>query len=257
MSRPTRNVLKTNFRQWKRAARFLALGTLVLAMSGATPEPHRYANGFSITVKIAENLYEALPGKMSDQIDPRPVNMLASDQPFIGPVTLTDENKTSREVSISVGLIDLMNHLAHAKAVDSIEPGFFDRYVKNISLQGGDQLNLPDIVDARYWTESVRNDQMSYFNQMASMLMAINLSHHYLGHYAKYGDKLPRANDLMLPINQFLTHEEWESSVRAGAVNSLSCARWPRAACRRCLRPLTACLIDRFGRATSCRNLPI
>lgn len=200
------------------------MGTIVLTMVGAAPEPHRYANGFSITVSIAENLYQALPAKMGDQVDPRPLNMLASDQPFIGPVALTDENKTSREVSISVGMIDLLNHLAHAKAVDNIEPGFFARYVKNISLQSGDQLDLPDIVDARYWTESVRNDQMSYFNQMASMLMAINLSHHYLGHYTKYGPKLPRANDLMLPINQFLTPEEWEASVKAGAVNSLSCA---------------------------------
>ena len=201
----------------------LALGLLVLAMGDSTP-PNRYANGFAITVKIAENLYEALPAKMGDQLDPRPVNILVSDQPFIGPVAVTDENKVSREVSISEGLIDLMNHLSHAKAVDSIEPGFFDRYVKNISLNGGDRLNLPEIVDARYWTEAVKNDQMSYFNQMASMLMAINLSHHYLGHYAKYGDKLPRPDDLMRPINQFLTSAEWESSVKAGAVNSLSCA---------------------------------
>src|ERR1700761_5813582 len=111
-------------------------------MTGAAPEPHRYANGFTITVNIAENLYQALPGKMSDQIDPRPVNMLTSEQPFIGPVALTDESKVSREVSISMGLIDLMNHVAHAKAVDSVEPGFFDRYVKNISLQDGDHLNL-------------------------------------------------------------------------------------------------------------------
>jgi hypothetical protein len=117
-----------------------------------------------------------------------------------------------------------MNHLSHAKAVDNLEPGFFERYVKNISMNNADRLNLPEIVDARYWTDAVKNDQMSYFNQMASVLMAINLSHHYLGHYAKYADKMPGPDNMMRPINQFLSPTEWESSVKAGAVNSLSCA---------------------------------
>ncbi len=194
-------------------------------MGDASPPTRNYANGFSIALKIGESLYQALPSKLGDQLDPRPVSVTALELPFIEPIALTDESKVSREVSISQGMIDLMNHLSHAKAIDSVEHGFFDRYVKNISLNGADQLNLPEIVDARYWTEDIKNDQMGYFNQMASVLMAINLSHHYLGHYAKYADKLPRAdNNTMAPINQFLSPAEWELSVRDGAVNSLSCA---------------------------------
>jgi len=193
-------------------------------MGDAAPPAHNYANGFTIALRIGETLYQALPEKFGDQLDPRPVSVTALDQPFIDPVALTDEGKVSREVTVSEGLIDLMNHLSHAKAVDGVSPGFFDRYVKNITLDGTNRLNLPEIVDARYWTEEVKNDQMSYFNQMASMLMAINLSHHYLGHYTKYADKLPQSDNPMRPINQFLTPEEWEASVRAGTVNSLSCA---------------------------------
>ena len=45
-------------------------------------------------------------------------------------------------------------------------------------------------MDGRYWTDNVINDQMSYFNQMVGFMMAINLSHHYLGHYAKYAPKM-------------------------------------------------------------------
>ena len=211
-------------RNWKIYARFLALSSLFLALGNSTPPTHNYANGFSAAVRIAEGLYQALPSKLGDQIDPRPVTIMALDQPFIGPIALTDESKVTRQVSISQGMIDLMNHLSHAKAIDSVEPGFFDRYVKNISLNGADRLNLPEIVEPRFWTEDIKNDQMSYFNQMAGVLMAINLSHHYLGHYAKYADKMPRPDSTMLPINQFLSPEEWDLSVRAGAVNSLCCA---------------------------------
>jgi hypothetical protein len=216
--------MKTNCPNGKARVLPWALGLLFFALGGATPPPHSYANGFSIALKIGESLYQALPTKLGDQLNPRPVSILGLEQPFIGPIALTDENKVWREVSISEGLIDLMNHVSHAKAVDRVEPGFFDRYVKNISINGGDHFNLPEIVEPRFWTDSVENYQMSYFNQMVGMLMAINLSHHYLGHYAKYADKLAGPDNLMLPINRFLSPAEWETSVKAGAVNSLMCA---------------------------------
>ena len=48
-------------------------------------------------------------------------------------------------------------------------------------------------VDARYWKDDVLNDQASYFNQMIGMMVAINLSHHYLGHFDKYAAKMAAA----------------------------------------------------------------
>ena len=39
-------------------------------------------------------------------------------------------------------------------------------------------------------TEDLLNDQQSNFNQMVGMVLAIELSHHYLGQYKKYSDTL-------------------------------------------------------------------
>ncbi|HWD19246.1 MAG TPA: hypothetical protein VHB20_08195 [Verrucomicrobiae bacterium] len=205
-----------------RAAAFIFAGSAVFCALGEGLT-RTYANGYTITLKIGESLYESLPTRWGDQLDPRPVSVQSQERPFIDPVALTDDSKVSREVSLSVGLIDLMNHVSHAKAVDRITPGFFDSYVKTISLGSHDHLNLPEISEPRYWSDTVKNDQMSYFNQMVSVLMAINLSHHYLGHYAKYAEKMG-ASETPLPINQFLTPVEWEMSVKAGAINSCSCA---------------------------------
>jgi len=196
----------------------------VSALGDAKAPAHSYTSGFSIALKIGEGLYEALPDKFGNQIYAQPVTLQPQDMPVIAPVVMTDESKTEREVSISAGFIDLMNHVAHAKAIDKIQPGFFEAYIKNLSRMTAEPYVLPDMVDARYWTDDVMDDQISYFNQMTSMLMAINLSHHYLGHYTKYAAKLANAEGQAAPINGMISPEEWAVSVKAGVHNSLDCA---------------------------------
>jgi len=205
-----------------------ALG-LAIAFSafgnGQAPAPaHSYSSGFSIALKIGEGLYEALPTKFGDQIYARPISLQPQDMPIIGPIVMTDESKEQREVSVSAGFIDLMNHVAHAKASDKIQPGFFDAYVRNLSHMTAEPFAAPDMVDARFWTDDVLDDQISYFNQMVSMLMAINLSHHYLGHYHKYSTQLANAENKTVPINDLMSPAEWDVSVKAGMHNSLDCA---------------------------------
>jgi hypothetical protein len=80
----------------------------------------------------------------------------------------------------------------------------------------------PNIVDDRYWTEPVMNDQASFFNQMMGMTMAINLSHHYLGDFDKYAGQM--LSGRLGTVNNFLTPNEWEKVVKAAAVNTLNCA---------------------------------
>jgi hypothetical protein len=209
--------------------RKLKAGVLALAIGfsafgrGVGPA-HTYPSGFSMAVKIGEGLYEALPTKFGDQVCATPVTLQPQDMPVIAPVILTDENKAQREVSISAGFIDLMNHVAHAKAIDRIQPGFFRAYVNNLARVNAEPFALPDMVDNRFWTDDVMDEQISYFNQMMSMLMAINLSHHYLGHYAKYVGQLANAENRAMPINGLISPSEWDISVKAGMHNSLDCA---------------------------------
>lgn len=196
-----------------------------LSAAGDVMAPSRaYLSGFERALKLGGELSEALPSKFGNQLDQQPIVLQPQDTPVVTPIDTTDENRIARQVSLSAGLIDLVNHLCHAKAVDRIEPGFFDRYVKNLSSLNAANPEAPNIVDARYWTDDVINDQLSYFNEMIGMIMAINLSHQYLGHYTKYSSKMVGQGDKITPINDFLTPAEWQVSVRAGAVNALNCA---------------------------------
>ena len=205
----------------------LTMAIALPALADAQAPAHSYSSGFPIVIKIGGDLAEALPDKFAKQLPEKPATTQPQKAPIICPVVVSEDNKTAREVCVSAGFVDLLNHIAHAKAADTVQPGFFDSYIQNLARTSAGQFVLPDIVDPRFWTDDVLNDQISYFNQMMSMLVAINLSHHYLGHYVKYADKMIGPNNQPVPINSLLTPGEWEVSLKAGAANSLGCALAP------------------------------
>jgi hypothetical protein len=203
---------------------FLAVALSVLG--DATPPPHAYPSGFSVALKLGGELCDALPQKFAEQIDTQAVALQPQDLPLIVPISKSEEHRVTRQVCLSAGLIDLVNHICHAKAIDRLQPGYFNQYVGNLSraCAGDPGAAPPSIVDARYWSDDVMNEQLGYFNQMMGMLMAINMSHHYLGHFSKYSAKMTGAGTKVEAINDFLTQAEWEVSVKAGALDALNCA---------------------------------
>jgi hypothetical protein len=208
------------------AKRGIVLLAVVFSVVCNANEPVRtYENGYSIVLRLGGELSESLPAKFGNLIDAQPIALQPQESPVVTPIATTEDNRVVRQVAISAGFIDLVNHICHARAVDNIQPGFFDRYIKNlVQGTGGDIVQPPSIVDSRYWTDQVINDQMSYFNQMIGFMMAIDLAHHYLGHYAKYSSKMIGPGDKLAPINDFLTPAEWDVSVHAAAIDSLNCA---------------------------------
>jgi hypothetical protein len=206
-------------------ASILLLAMALQAMAEVAPPPV-YRSGFSMTIRLARELSDALPPELRDQLDPQVVTLQMQDLPVAAPLTVTEEDHALRQVSLSAGFIDLVNHIAHAKAIDHVQPGYFGQYVRNFALSSATDAAAqpPNIVDPRYWTENVMNDQIGYFNQMISFVMAIHLSHHYLGHCVKYSTRLAAANDKPVPINDLLTPDEWSVSVKAGTLNALNCA---------------------------------
>jgi hypothetical protein len=206
-------------------------GLLLLALAFSatglgTVAERTYAPGFSMAMKLGGELHEALPQKFYDQLDARSIALQPQDFPLISPVATSEENHIQRQVELSAGFIDLVNHLCHAKAIDKVQPGYFDQYVGILARVSGADPSAPppSIVEARFWSEDIVNDQLGYFNQMMGMMMAISMSHHYLGHYAKYAAKLAGAGDKIGPINNFLSPAEWDVSVKAGALDALNCA---------------------------------
>ncbi len=115
-------------------------------------------------------------------------------------------------VSVSTGFIDLLNHIAHAKAIDRIQSGYLRQYVAGLVRAGAtNPPPPPNLEDRRYWTEAVLSDQASLFNQMVGMTVALQLSHQYLAHVAKHATQCPHG--ACVPINNFLDPNEWDASV--------------------------------------------
>jgi hypothetical protein len=205
----------------------LLLLALACSATGLGTRPERtYLPGFTIAMKLGGELHDALPQKFFDQVDTQAIALQPQDFPLISPVATSDENRVQRQVELSAGFIDLVNHLCHAKAIDRIQPGYFDQYVGILArvCAADPAAPPPPIVEPRFWSDDIVNEQIGYFNQMMGMMMAINMSHHYLGHYAKYAARLAGSGDKIGPINDYLTPAEWNVSVKAGALDALNCA---------------------------------
>ncbi len=185
-----------------------------------------YISGFSTVRKTATELYKALDEKNRLVLHPQPVTLEMPDAPQVIPIETKEDGQPLRQVSISAGCIDLLNRVSHAKAIDKIQPGYFEQYIESLGKEtkDGSLPDLPNGTEKKFWSEDVMNDQISYFNQMAGMVIGINLSHHYLKHFDKYSAKLQDGAGHPVPINSLLTQDEWDKSIRAAAVNSLNCA---------------------------------
>lgn len=214
----------------------LGLAALVLALAApaklAAPEKV-YESGFSRVIYLGRDLRLALPQDKGDKLDPDAIALQPQDLPLIYPMATTADHRVRRQVELSAGFIDLVNHLCHAKAIEKIQPGFFDQYVGILARASAANPAAPPppIVEARYWTDDVIEEQKGYFNQMMGLMMAINISHHYLGHYAKYAAKLIGPDNHIEPINDFLTPAEWNDSVKQGARDALTCGLSTEGAC--------------------------
>jgi hypothetical protein len=209
----------------KTKAGLLLVALACSATSLGTGTERAYAPGFSMAMKLGGELREALPEKFFNQIDAQSIALQPQDFPLISPISTTAESRSQKQVELSAGFIDLVNHLCHAKAIEKIQPGYFDQYVGILARACATDpaAPLPPIVEPRFWNDDIVNEQLGLFNQMMGSMMAISMAHHYLGHYVKYSAKLA-TGDKIGPINNYLTPAEWNVSVKAGALDALNCA---------------------------------
>jgi hypothetical protein len=184
---------------------------------------HTYPCGMEIAAKIGDDLVATLDSKYQKMFNPDAVSMERLAAPVMAPIQGTQRGLLC-QVSVSTGFIDLLNHMAHAKAIDRIQPGYFNQYVALLAQEGANDNPAPppNLEDAHYWTDAVMQDQAGLFNQMISITLALNLSHLYLDHCGKYAARLSEGKPA--PINNFIALAEWKASVKCAALNSLDCA---------------------------------
>lgn len=204
----------------------MLLGPIVSAQPNS-PDGLTYKTGYSAMMKLGRALYEQLGPKERELISPQPISMDVELTPFARMMYYPDGDagKPLRGVWVSAGFIDLVNHVAHAKAIDKIQKGYFLKYVSQLMTETGEKelRPLPDEGNSKFWTEEMLNEQQSNFNSIVGIVVAIKIAHHTLGHFDKYKDQLiekdgqkPRA------IENLITDKEWEDAYKEGLFTALN-----------------------------------
>jgi hypothetical protein len=207
---------------------FLALLLIIagsLARAGGA-EPRSYETGYSNLTKISSDLYQALDKSRRQQLRPQLVFLDQTACPLVASIPSTEGSSPVYCIQVSAGLVALLNYVAHAKALDDVQKGFFEAYTKSILQEDRDGTLLPvgrTTDDKKAWDFDTMNRQASIFNQMTGALLAIESAHHYLGHYKKHAAQFPGAAGQPVPINTLLSEKEWHAAVLKGVRHSLSC----------------------------------
>ncbi|MDB6030031.1 MAG: hypothetical protein JWM16_369 [Verrucomicrobiales bacterium] len=202
----------------------LALASLTLCWSNpASAAQKTYETGYSSITRISADLYKALDKKKRANLMPVPVLLEKNPTPFMEPSTYSDGTNFWQAVYISAGFVDFLNFLAHAKAMEGEGQGEFKRYVGGLGSANVTPPPFQPVSNDKGWSFDTMNHQVSQFNQMAGALIAIEMAHHYLGHYKKYEARLKDAQGNPIAINTLVTPQEWQEAVMKGARNALDC----------------------------------
>jgi len=193
-----------------------------------SPDGLTYKTGYSAMMKLGRSLYEQLDEKSKTVISSQPISMDVDMAPFVRMLYYPEGDeggKPLRGVWISAGFIDLVNHVAHAKAIDGKEKGYFQKYLLQLGAESGEKelKPLPNDENPKYWTEDMLNEQQSNFNSIVGIVVGIKMAHHTLGHFDHYKDKIQdKDGNRLAPINDIITDKEWEDAYKEGLYISLN-----------------------------------
>jgi len=184
-----------------------------------------YGMGFPNVTNIHKDLIGALDKKQRRQVRTNTQLLSNVRLPCVGSRPASDGTSLGGPMCFSDGFIDFINHVAHARAIDESDRGFFGRYTTQIAVRGrtGGELEFDALSASEAWDFKTLNRQASHFNQMVGGLIAIDLAHHYLDHYRKHSAALLADSATPMPVNAVITEQEWRAAVLRGARNALAC----------------------------------
>ena len=196
-----------------------ALQTHAAASKGA------YEMGFRNVTNINADLVLALDPWKRRQVSSNTLLLGTVRLPCVASFPGPNPEAPGHPVLISASFIDFINRVAHAKAVDEAERGFFLRYATRLAEDPRTMIapEFSVLLPHRAWSFNTMNRQASHFNQMVGGLLGIDHAHHYLGHYRKNAQHFASLTALPQPINAVITEAEWRQAVLDGARNALAC----------------------------------
>ena len=192
-----------------------------------SPDGLTYKTGYSAMMKLGRALYDQLGEAEKQTISAQPISLDVEMTPFARMMYYPDGDagKPLRGVWISAGFIDLVNHVAHAKAIDKIQKGYFQKYIAQLMAETGEKelKPLPNDENPKFWTDDMLNEQQSNFNSIVGIVVGIKMAHHTLGHFDKYKDQLiEKDGSKPLPIVEVVSDKEWEDAYKEGLFISLN-----------------------------------
>src|SRR4051812_3741458 len=87
---------------------------------------HAYKTGYSSIMKLGRDIHNSLKPPYKEMITQPPISIDTDVTPFVRVSYVPEEPKPERGVGISAGFIDLVNNVAHAKAIDRKEKNYFN-----------------------------------------------------------------------------------------------------------------------------------
>jgi hypothetical protein len=207
----------------------LVIALLAAAAFAAPAEPTKqYDSGYQTMARLGDDLYRALPKEKRATLLARPVLLDNIKLPYLQPGAQAKDGTNLHAVFVSPALFEVLNYISHARAVDSVDDGFFAKAVNSLACDNGDK-GLPPLYQPTHeksWAFNTMNGQLSYFNQMAAGLMAIEMAHYHLGHYSKYAGQLGDSKK-PAPLYSVLSQKEWREAVLTGSRHALDCGLAP------------------------------
>jgi hypothetical protein len=206
----------------------IALLAAVFAIPASAAESSNcYETGFATLQRLGGDLHRALPVERCHGLSSSVVHLESIKGPHLQLGEKPGSSNNSQVVFVSRELIEVLNYVSHAKAIDHVDSGYFDKAVHSLARQPRFDLSaLQQPTNANAWAFNTMNWQMSHFNQMAAGLTAIQMAHHYLGHYKKYAPQLGDDKN-PAPLYSVLTAKEWREAVLAGSRHALDCGLAP------------------------------
>src|SRR5436190_1447943 len=139
-----------------------------------SPDGLTYKTGYSAMMKLGRSLYDGLDDKQKKVISAQPISLDVDTSPSVRLMFYPDADLGGaplRGVWISAGFIDLVNHVAHARAINLVQKGYWDKYIGILAQEVGDKelKPLPDDSNAKFWTETMLNEQQSNFNSIVGI----------------------------------------------------------------------------------------
>lgn len=181
---------------------------------------HAYRSGFTVIEGIGRDLCRSLSAEERALIDPQPITLDSSSRIFLRSYANPGEKA---RVLVSAGFVNLANQLAHAKAIDRHQRGYFTKYIRLLESSPDPVPPLPGGENPDFWSNDLMNEQCSNFNSIIGLVIGIELAHDYLGHYASHRVMLADAAGADA-INNLVSRAEWEQACRDGTENSLHAA---------------------------------